>query len=208
MTAKPPDGSAPSADSFAQAHSQLLSDPAIQFELRPMTAPRVPDWVKTLFDFLNSPGMTVVYWILLGLAVAFFLYLLGRRFLGWSPKWRRRAQDEREDTLLPDRSLARELLQEADSLAQNGRFSEAVHLLLFRSLEDIDRRRPGLLRPALTSRDIASLPGLPDRPRNAFARIAMTVERSLFALKPVGDSDWRDCRQAYEQFAFVEGWRG
>ena len=62
-----------------------------------------------------------------------------------------------------------------------GRYSEAAHLLLFRSIEDIDARRPDLVRPALTSRDIAALPRSPARPRRAFARIAMMVERSLFA---------------------------
>ena len=36
----------------------------------------------------------------------------------------------------------------------------------------------------------------------------MLVERSLFAQRPLGESDWRDCRAAYEEFAFAEGWRG
>ncbi|HYN46868.1 MAG TPA: DUF4129 domain-containing protein, partial [Allosphingosinicella sp.] len=64
------------------------------------------------------------------------------------------------------------------------------------------------VRPALTSRDIAALPALPERPRSAFARIAMLVERSLFAARPLAADDWRDCRSAYEEFAFAEGWRG
>jgi len=81
-------------------------------------------------------------------------------------------------------------------------------LLLFRSIEDIDSRRPDLVRPALTSRDIAALPAIPERPRGAFARIAMLVERSLFARRPLGEPDWRDCRAAYEEFAFADGWRG
>ena len=36
----------------------------------------------------------------------------------------------------------------------------------------------------------------------------MLVERSLFARPPLGADDWRDCRAAYEEFAFAEGWRG
>ena len=79
---------------------------------------------------------------------------------------------------------------------------------MFRSIEDIDSRRPALVRPALTSRDIAALPAIPSRPRGAFARIAMTVERSLFGRRPLGPEDWRDCRSAYEEFAFAEAWRG
>ena len=49
---------------------------------------------------------------------------------------------------------------------------------------------------------------LAHRPRHAFARIATLVERSLFALRPLGEGDWRDARSAYEDFAFAEGWRG
>ncbi|HWT13705.1 MAG TPA: DUF4129 domain-containing protein, partial [Allosphingosinicella sp.] len=83
-----------------------------------------------------------------------------------------------------------------------------AHLLLFRSIEDIESRRPRLVRPALTSRDIAALDAIPERPRGAFSRMARLVERSLFARRPLAEGDWRDCRAAYEEFAFVEGWRG
>ena len=75
------------------------------------------------------------------------------------------------------------------------------------SLEDLDTRRPGLLRPALTSRDIAQLPAIPDAPRSAFARIAARVERSLFGGQTLAEPDWRDCRAAYEEFAFAGAWR-
>ena len=37
----------------------------------------------------------------------------------------------------------------------------------------------------------------------------MMVERSLFArARRSAAGDWRDCRAAYEEFAFAEGWRG
>jgi len=34
------------------------------------------------------------------------------------------------------------------------------------------------------------------------------VERSLFAGRPLVPDDWSQCRAAYEEFAFAEGWRG
>src|SRR6185369_17130871 len=101
----------------------------------------------------------------------------------------------------PEAKEARELLSEADALAAQGLYSEAAHLLLFRSIEDIDDKRPDLLRPALTSRDICALEEIPGPPRSAFARIAAMVERSLFAGRPLVSSDWGDCRAAYEEFA-------
>jgi hypothetical protein len=101
-----------------------------------------------------------------------------------------------------------QLLDEADLLAGQGRYDEAARLLLHRSIGEIDAHRPDLVRPALTSRDIAGHPLLPAGPAAAFARIAALVERSLFARRPLGPDDWRDCRVAYREFAFAEGWQG
>src|SRR6185436_20166355 len=123
------------------------------------------------------------------------------------PWLRRKAEEEAEDWR-PAEAPARRLLGDADALAAAGQYSEAAHLLLFRSIEDIDKKKPDLVKPALTSRDISGLDAIPGRPRTAFARIAMLVERSLFAGRPLGEGDWRDCRAAYEEFAFAEGWRG
>ena len=43
-------------------------------------------------------------------------------------------------------AIARRWLEEADALAGKGQFEEAVHLLLYRSIEDIEKQRPDLLR--------------------------------------------------------------
>jgi len=99
-------------------------------------------------------------------------------------------------------------IAEADRLAAAGQFGEAVHLLLGRSLEDIASRRPGLLKPALTARAIAVMAELPDQARLAFGRIAVTVERSLWARQPIDQSAWHDARSAYEDFALGPHWRG
>ena len=147
-------------------------------------------------------------WVLAGAALLFILYLIARRLAGDRWPWRRKAEDVQEDSWRPDAAPARALLGEADALAARGDYSEAAHLLLFRSIADIDSRRPDLVRPALTSRDIAALAAIPSRPRAAFARIARAVEQALFARRPLAEANWRDCRSAYEEFAFAEGWRG
>jgi hypothetical protein len=132
-----------------------------------------------------------------------------RRLAGADWPWRRREPTEEEgEDWRPDEAPARALLGQADALAGRGLFAEAAHLLLFRSIADLDERKPGLVRPALTSRDIAGLDDIPSRPRGAFARIAMLVEHSLFARRPLAEGDWRECRAAYEEFAFAEAWRG
>lgn len=192
---------------FAAAHQALLGDHTIQFDLPRVEVRPPPDWLSHgLGGF--GPVMQALFWVIVAALVLFVVYLVARWASGAEWGWRKRGGDEADASWRPAEAPARQLLGEADALAGQGLFSEAARLLLFRSIADIDKRRPDLVRPALTSRDIAGLPAIPDRPRSAFARIAMLVERSLFAARPLAEADWRDCRSAYEDFAFAEGWRG
>ena len=86
----------------------------------------------------------------------------------------------------PDEMPMRRWLEEADALAAQGKYAEAIHHLLFRSIEDISSRRPNLVRPALTSREIAASEAIPSRAGELFASIARLVERSLFGGRAVG----------------------
>ena len=200
-------GVVPSVDpgALAEAHRQLRADPTIQFDLPQFEPPQVPDWIGGLM-----PVVKVLFWTAVGAIVLFILYLIVSRLTGFRFGRRRKAGEEEavDESWRPEAAEARELLGEADALAAAGQYSEAAHLILFRSIEDIDDKRPDLVRPALTSRDICALEAIPPRPRSAFARIAAMVERSLFAGRPLVSGDWSDCRAAYEEFAFAEGWRG
>ena len=91
-------------------------------------------------------------------------------------------------------------------LAAQGRYDQAVRLILHRGVEDIDARRPTVVRPALTARDIAVLAAVPAPARNAFARIAAVVEFSAFAGRPIGQEAFAQCRAAYEAFVSPEAW--
>ena len=202
----------PDSAAFADAHRRLLADGSIQFQLDVAEPPSPPpEWIGSLGRFLSAiwPVVEVVFWAAVALGVAYVLYAIAMRIFGDGWPWKRRPRAAaEEESWRPDEAPARQLLGEADALAAQGRFSEAARLLLFRSIEDIDAKRPELVRPALTSRDIARHPAIPERPRGAFTRIAMLVERSLFARSDLAADDWRDCRAAYEEFAFAEGWRG
>jgi hypothetical protein len=98
------------------------------------------------------------------------------------------------------------LLSDADALAAKGRYAEAIHLLLLRSIQEIAQHRPTILKPALTSREISALRELPEAARLAFAQIARIVEQALFAGREVGSHEYAQCRQAYERFAFPDLW--
>lgn len=205
-------GAAPteSAASFAEAHRKLLADSSIQFELAPYKPPEPPAWLRWLGDFLEAifPVLRVLFWIGVAALACYILYVVALRLSGSRWPWAKKASDaDPEESWRPTEAPARALLRDADALAAEGRFSEAAHLLLFRSIEDIESRRPKLVRPALTSRDIAGAPDLPSGPKHAFSTIVMLVERSLFGGRTLGEPDWRECRAAYETFAFAGAWR-
>lgn len=192
---------------LAEAHRRLLADSTIQFDLPRVEIPTISPGLLNFFRAIY-PLIQVVFWILVAALVAYIVYAIACWASGRELPWRRGKGEAEEESWRPREAPARQLLSEADQLAARGLYAEAARLLLFRSIEDIDTRRPDLVRPALTSRDIAALRDIPGGPRTAFARIAMMVERSLFAQRPLAEGDWRDCRSAYEEFAFAEGWRG
>lgn len=112
-----------------------------------------------------------------------------------------------EDEWVPHEESARSWLEQADALAREGRYAEAVHHLLLKSVDDIASRRPELVRPAVTSRELAAAQALPAAARSLFARIAALVERSLFGGRRVGEGEWQDARSAYSDFALPRAWR-
>jgi hypothetical protein len=195
----------------AEAHRALLQDSTIQFDLPAFVPPQPPAWLKWLDGLLagSGPFFMAAFWIVLAAAGLFLLYLVvrwiergGLAFLKPGAK----GESEAEDAWRMAEAPARALLADADKVAAEGNYSEAAHLLLFRSIEEIERRRPAFLRPALTSRDIAGAPQLPEGPRAAFQRIAMAVERSLFGGRRLDERDWLGCRAAYEEFALAREW--
>ena len=123
------------------------------------------------------------------------------------PRIARGANVPAEEEWTPEETGARAWLEEADALAREARFAEAIHHLLFRSIEDIASRRPALVRRALTSRELAAAHSIPERARALFAAIARLVERSLFGGRPVNEGDWLQARQAYSDFAVPTAWR-
>lgn len=147
----------------------------------------------------------VLEWILIGggaLLLLWLLWVLLRPVLGFRlPK---RSSADEDEQWAPDRAQAQLLLEEADRLAGEGRYGEAAHLLLKRSVEQIAAARPHWLGPASTAREIAGLPALPERARGAFGAIAERVERSLFALRQLELADWQAARAAYADFALAD----
>lgn len=198
---------------IAAAHAKLLQDPTLQFDLiQPKEPSPPPGWLQALGDFLSalSPVLTWVFWGGLILVAALILFYLGREALRlrFNPKGKAaKAAKPAVEAWRPTQAAAVALLADADQLAGQQRYAEAAHLLLLRSINDMDSRRPRAVRPALTARDIGALEAMPDAARPAFTLIAQVVERSLFGGAPVDAASYGDCRAAYENFALPDGWR-
>ncbi|WP_243455600.1 DUF4129 domain-containing protein [Sphingosinicella sp. BN140058] len=198
---------------FAEAHEKLRADGSLQFDLPAFVPPKPPAWLRWLGELLENGGpvFKLIFWVVLAVVVLAILYWLFRWIegggLAFLKRDRKQEPDSTGETWRPEEAPARALLAEADRLAAAGRFAEAAHLLLFRSIEEIERKRPKLVRPALTSRDIAGAPQIPPAPRSAFGRIVMAVEHSLFGGRPLDAQDWTSCRASYEEFAFAPEWK-
>ncbi len=207
------------ADSFARDWQALRADADIQFA--PIEAPEPtppPDWWLDFLDFLGrvfgpmadafgavarAIGMSgqALMWGLVGLAVLATGLLLWRHARRLA--LRQAATDAAAPAWSPDAGQALALLEDADRLAAEGRYGEAAHLLLERSVGQIAAARPGLLEPSSTAREIAVLPALSEDARRAFSTIATRVERSLFALRALTADDWQAARAAYADFALA-----
>lgn len=214
-----------------QAWRALRGDGDVQFDLTPAEPPpHAPAWLRTLghwiadlfrpvgraIDWIASqmpaaPYARILLWTVLVTAALGLAWLLVERWRSgeWRlPRWRRAAEAEpAEEEWVPEAAPVRAWLQEADALAARGEFAEAVHHLLRRSIDDIAYRRPRLVRPALTSRDIAAAEAIPHEARGLFTRIVATVERSLFGGRAVSADEWTATRAAYADLALAKAWR-
>lgn len=205
---------ATAAQDAARDWEAVHADKSIQFTPINVDAKpaEVPGWLKAIGDVLKAIlepigqalGMSwsVLMWVLIALFALAVIYglvrifepaLAGRRNKGKTPVG--------EEEWIPQEHEARALLEDADRLAAEGRYDEATHLLLLRSVQQIANVRPGWVLKASTAREIALLPGLPDGARSTFGLIATRVERSLFALRRLGADDWQAARDAYSRFA-------
>ncbi|NYT39693.1 hypothetical protein HZY97_02900 [Sphingomonas sp. R-74633] len=201
---------ASTAQSVAKAHEALRARADIQFSMAPAKPPEVPEWTRWLGKQLShfSPFAPTIFWICVAVGAAIILYLVITAIIRWLPSRDAKAEAEQDvATWRPTERAARALLADAEALAAQGRYAEAVHLLLQRSLEDIQRNRPRLLRPALTSREIAGAGWMPDIVRRAFAAMAAPVERSLFGGRSLAQGDWEEARAAYGEFALPGAWK-
>ena len=202
----PQQGQPPVDGDIASAWARTRADTSIQFDLPAFTPPEPPQWLRWLLEHLDGIGAVgkVLFWIALfaaGVALVALIVRLVRRFT-----FRGSASQDESAPWQPEASAARALLAEADAMADAGQYDAAARLLLHRSLEDVARHRPALVRPAATTREIGGADAFPVAARGAFTPIAAAVERSLFGGRALAREDWDAARTAYRDFALPGAW--
>lgn len=211
---------ATAASDAARDYHAVRGDGDIQFAPitppKPAPPPEPPAWLKSFGEWLRDlfapigrllrnigEGIGISWpifqWVLLGLAALLIAWLAWQTLAPLLERRRIAKLDEPE--WVPDHAAAVALLDDADRLAAAGKYDEAAHLLLQRSVHHISEARPEWLHPASTAREISVLDPLPAKARTAFAAIASRVERSRYALRPLGAADWEAARAAYADFA-------
>ena len=211
------DNGARGSASFDAAWSDVRAAGDIQFAPgQPTKPPETPQWWDDLQAWLGETLAPVAEAIAASWPIVrillIFLLIAGLLTLIWvivAPylEQRRGRKPPGEQIWQPEPEHARALLADAEALAAAGQFGQAVRLLLHRSIADIEERRPDLLQPSSTAREIERFDKLPDAARAMFAVIVGQVERGLFAALPIDERGWRAARDAYAGFALVESWR-
>lgn len=127
---------------------------------------------------------------------------------------------EREDAVAPEpepgdegaaarAAMVARPLGDAEALAGQGRFGEAIHALLLRTIEELARSLPAGLPHALTSREIVDggrVP-MPERARDALSELVAAVEVCYFGASVPGEAEYHACRARFQEFAqaYVRG---
>jgi hypothetical protein len=140
-------------------------------------------------------------WLVIALALGVLLYafsdmipiLRARRRGAWSG-----------DEAIADEVEARaptQVLGAADDLAAQGRYVEAMHVLLLQALADIRARLDEQFADSLTSREILRSTNLSNAGRTSLRDIVNRVEWSYFGEHPAAHADYVACRTSFSALA-------
>jgi hypothetical protein len=145
---------------------------------------------------LNLDMMRVVLWtlVVVGAAVlAYCLYEVLPVFGGVRQRWENSADGGTVAAGSGDAAVR----AAADELAAQGRFVEAMHVLLLQGLDEMRRRLDLRFADSLTSREIVSRANAPAGAKAALRDIIQWVEHAYFGDHPVDRNDYDACRRSY-----------
>ena len=92
------------------------------------------------------------------------------------------------------------ILDEADRLAAEGRYSEAIHVLLLTGLDHAARHASRRIPPALTSREILRALPLAAAMADALRVLVGLSERGHFGGRALSEADYQESREKFRLF--------
>ena len=175
---------------IARESGRLAGAHDLQTEL-PAREPEGPrlrislQWIEIFIYVAVGCGVVVLFYYLRDL-------LPGSR-LGRASEW-----DETSELTGMGPARSDEAAQiEADELARQGRFVEAMHVLLLQGLNEMRKRLDLRFADSLTSREIVRQADVPSNARTALRDIIGWVERAYFGRYLANANDYSACRQSF-----------
>lgn len=139
-------------------------------------------------------------WVLLGAMVLVALIWVVASLSGYQRD--EKAAPEPGPALPPDlAAVVEQPLGDAEVLARAGRYGEAIHALLLRTLAELMRRLDRPLPRSLTSREILVQVRLPEAAREALVTLITVAEVSHFGGAEPGAADYERCVACFQAFA-------
>lgn len=192
-------------EAVREARDAVLADSRYQTE-RPQ-----PQELPETDPFTIPPWLAeVLYWALLAGIAALVLFFLGNLALdlvrnrgAFKPNREPAAAPPRpvETPPMEGRRADRGTLAEADRLAAEGRFSEAIHHLLLAALARLHHELGPRIAPALTGPEVLRLPVLPPAAVEPLTRLVQLSEINHFGGRSAAEPDYRRCRDDFLRFS-------
>lgn len=198
--------------SLEEAHDALMADKSYVFDYTVQETQQRVARQSSPSAFWDMIGQLMVYlfWTAVVIGALLLIYFLVTELLRLKGikigrKVKAGPKLKPVQSYTPEIEAAKALLGDVDDLAAQGRFDEAIHTLLLRSIADIRKNRPRAVPKAMTSREISHITILSDLARRAFRNIGDRVERSYFGGQGLTEVDFKRSRDDYETFAFERG---
>jgi hypothetical protein len=189
---------AASAQDAAQTAQDVAQRLGLQTQL-PLAAPEERELQIALPKLwhLNGDLAQIILYAALAVGIGFALYSLRDQLPAFGS---RRLTVQRPDAVAQAAAVERmvETQMEADELAGQGNYAEAMHALLLRGLSEMRRRLQVSFADSLTSREVLRVLDLPQTGKTSLADIIRRVEFVYFGLRPAGSEDYAACRSSYE----------
>ena len=150
--------------------------------------------LSSLFRFL--------LWGVVIVGIALLVFWLGSELMRYGGDDKQLAStDDEAGKSSVDLAVIQRPLGDAEELAARGEYTEAIHTLLLRTLQELVRSAAVRVSPAMTSREIlARVPLLADA-REALAGLITAVEITHFGGDEATLDDYVRCRAQFQKFA-------